>query len=200
MFSLSQARTAAQARCAASGRASRCVALVVAFIYPYVGPAEVLRNSHGSPAGQAITDGIELRRWLSSHPGAFSEGATFVVGVDHVLRLADRRSEHVACAGEPRVLAAGEMGFALGTNRIEVVEVSNQSAGFCPAVDCWVDVERSLDMEGVVLPRGFTRSIEFRRCPRCAEINLVKEAWFVCVFCDHDLPREWNVSVREPLP
>ena len=170
----------------------------MSFIYAYVGPAEILRNSQ-SPEGVAIPSAKALRDWLRDNSDARSEGATFVVGVDRLLRLAARRSEHVACAGRSEVLAAGEMRFALRGELIEVVEVSNQSTGFCPAVDCWDDIARALAFEGVTVPPTFTRPIDFRRCPRCAEINLVKDSWFVCVFCDQDLPREWNVSARTPL-
>jgi hypothetical protein len=171
----------------------------MSFIYPYVGPAEVLRNSHHAPQGQPVRSARDIRDYVSEDRASHSEGTTFVVGIDRLLRLAPRRSEHVACAGRPEVLAAGEMRFAVRGEQIMVVEVSNQSTGFCPDVDCWNDIERALTFEGVTVPRGFTRPIDFRRCPRCAEINLVKDSWFVCVFCDADLPREWNVSARTLL-
>jgi hypothetical protein len=53
---------------------------------------------------------------------------------------------------------------------------------------------------GVVPPPAFTHAVVFRRCPRCGERNLVKEDWFVCVFCDAELPAEWNVAPRREVP
>ncbi|MCX4508156.1 hypothetical protein ACIA8M_37085 [Streptomyces anulatus] len=52
-----------------------------------------------------------------SHWGAgrsapeLTEPFTFVVGTDGALRLAPRRSEHVACDGGDMVLGAGEISF-----------------------------------------------------------------------------------------
>lgn len=164
------------------------------FAYPYVGPPEVLRASQGAPAGRVITSARDLATWIDEREA--DEGATFVVGLDGRLRLAPRRSEHVACAGSLEVLAAGELQFVHG---LRVTSVSNQSTGFCPAVECWPEVVAALSFSGVVLPPAFTHAIEFRRCPDCAEVNLVKEAWFVCVFCDADLPHVWNVSARRRI-
>ena len=77
--------------------------------------------------------------------------------------------------------------------------VSNQSTGFCPAVECWPEVVAALSFEALVLPRAFTHAIEFRRCAQCREVTLVRESWFVCVFCDAALPLEWNVSARRAI-
>jgi hypothetical protein len=40
--------------------------------------------------------------------------------------------------------------------------------------------------------------VVFRRCPRCAELNVVKEEFFVCVFCESDLPAVWNIGAIAP--
>jgi hypothetical protein len=45
---------------------------------------------------------------------------------------------------------------------------------------------------GLAAPPAFTHEIVFRRCPQCGERNLVKDAWFECVFCAAELPRQWN--------
>lgn len=79
---------------------------------------------------------------------------------------------------------------------LTLIEASNQSTGFCPDVDCWADLAAALSFDAITLPPRLTRPIHFRRCPKCGEVNLVKEAWFVCVFCDADLPANWNVSAR----
>ena len=62
----------------------------------------------------------------SASSGRCSPLPMSVVGLDGALRIADRHSEHVSCAGEREVLAAGEMFFADG----RVARVSNQSSGF----------------------------------------------------------------------
>lgn len=55
------------------------------------------------------------------------ETVTFVIDLDGKLRLADRNSEHVACAGGGPVLAAGEMTFLADGPDLEVVDVNNNS-------------------------------------------------------------------------
>lgn len=123
-----------------------------------------------------------------------AEPFTFGVGTDGVLQLAPRRSEHVACAAGAMVLGAGEISFVHEASRWTVTEVSNQSSGYCPDVSCWADVARALDAAGLGRPSGFTHEVVFRRCPDCQGHNIVREGDFVCVFCDSDLPAEWNVD------
>ncbi|MDP1920731.1 MAG: hypothetical protein Q8L14_31100 [Myxococcales bacterium] len=48
-------------------------------------------------------------------------------------------------------------------------------------------------------PGGFSPEFLFRRCDACGEQSVVKERWFVCPFCDAELPRAWNVSARRPV-
>ncbi|MGW5678313.1 hypothetical protein ACWEV4_25105 [Streptomyces sp. NPDC003860] len=72
--------------------------------------------------------------------------------------------------------------------------VSNQSTGYCPDVSSWSAVARALDRVGLGRPVGFSHEVVFRRCPGCGEHNVVREEHFVCVFCDGDLPTEWNVD------
>ena len=57
----------------------------------------------------ASKQGTLIRASADLAPFATSEPITFVIGVDGVLRVADRRSEHVACAGGGDVLSAGEL-------------------------------------------------------------------------------------------
>lgn len=164
--------------------------------YTYVGPEEIRRSVSAFPAGTPITSTRDAEAWLQSHPEAFTEGATYVVDLQGRLRLAPRRSEHVACAGGEEVLAAGEIRFRQSGPRLAVAELSNQSTGYCPDTTCWAAAARACERAGLTAPPGFTPAIVFRRCARCGEINLVKEGWFVCVFCDADLPAEWNVGPR----
>ncbi|MEU4266193.1 hypothetical protein ACYCCF_29930 [Streptomyces argenteolus] len=123
-----------------------------------------------------------------------AEPFTFVVDSVGTLRLAPRRSEHVACAGGESVLGAGEMSFRTQSGRWVVEEVSNQSTGYCPDVRSWPAVADALDRAGIARPSGFTHEVIFRRCPSCHRLNIVREEDFFCVFCDEVLPMEWNVD------
>ncbi|MEM7249167.1 MAG: hypothetical protein AAF533_27855 [Acidobacteriota bacterium] len=155
----------------------------------YVGTASVRERVAGAPAGARIASRDDLRAWLAEQPPVEGESwATFVVGVDGLLRLAPQRSEHVACAGGEPVLAAGEMAF---DREGELTYCSNQSTGYCPPESCWPAVSVALRKLGVQAD-GFTMTCSFRRCPACGERNLVKDGWFRCGACDAELPREWN--------
>jgi len=169
------------------------------YAYTYVGPEEIRRSVASFPAGSAIASLRDLETWLVANPDALEEGATYVVDLQALLRLAPRRSEHVACAGGEEVLAAGEIRFQKRGSQLAVAEVSNQSTGYCPDTDCWAAVALALGRTGMTPPPGFTHEVIFRRCARCGERNLVKEGWFVCVFCDADLPAGWNVAPRRTL-
>ncbi|MCY0991290.1 hypothetical protein OV203_29355 [Nannocystis sp. ILAH1] len=162
--------------------------------YAYVGPPAIRDRERGEP-GVVIASGDDLERWLSAHPEAAGEGATYVVDLQGRLRLAARRSEHIDCAGGQAVLAAGEISIARAADRRVVVrEVSNQSTGYCPDPDCWPAVAAALTAAGLAAPTAFTRAFVFRRCPACAQINLVKDDWFFCAACDAELPRAWNFA------
>jgi hypothetical protein len=122
------------------------------------------------------------------------EALTFVVSTDGVLCVANRRSEHVACAGGAEVLAAGELVAVADAHGVRVIEVSNQSTGYCPEPESWPAVERALDAAGIAHPGRFTYEATFRRCTGCGERNLVKEGWFVCAVCGAELPLVWNIA------
>lgn len=72
--------------------------------------------------------------------------------------------------------------------------VSNQSTGYCPDVVSWSAVAQALDCADLPHPDGFTHEVVFRRFPECQEHNIVREEHYVCVFCDADLPGDWNVD------
>jgi hypothetical protein len=118
--------------------------------------------------------------------------ATFVIDADGHLLVADRRTEHVACAGGQPVLSAGEMFFDLEGDHVEAREVSNLSTGYCPEAESWPEVAAALDRVGLAHPGRFTAEVVFRRCEKCGERNVVKDGWFVCEVCGSDLPRCWN--------
>jgi hypothetical protein len=152
--------------------------------YRYVGPKEIAAVL-GAP-GTVIASAADLATWLRTNDSA----ATFVIGLDGALRIADRHSEHVSCAGEREVLAAGEMFFAGG----RVDRVSNQSSGFCPEPASWPAVAAALDRAGIAHPGRYTDAFEFRRCDACGERNIVKDDDFTCAICGGELPATWNFT------
>jgi len=167
-------------------------------LYRYVGPPGFARQaSPNSPRCRVALHGEEgkaLAEWIAKN--AERDGtliATFVVLPGGVW-VADRRSEHVACARGASVLSAGEMTFALDRRRgsIEVVHVTNQSTGYCPQPESWPAVASALDAAGIAHPGAFDLALIFRRCTKCDTTNIVKEDVYECFVCGAPLPREWN--------
>ena len=164
--------------------------------YRYVGPRELEAAARHGDGGRRIASAADFGTWAAERAAEeLAEPFTFVIGTDGVLRLAPRRSEHVACAGGARVLSAGEIGFARGPDgRWSVTEISNHSTGYCPDTVSWPAVAHALDGVRLGRPSGFTHGVVFRRCPDCQEHNIVREEDYVCVFCGSDLPHAWNVD------
>jgi hypothetical protein len=165
-------------------------------LYPYIGPAEIKARAAGRPAGTRIATAAELRAWIRStaqrpRPRGLV-AATFVIDAAGDLLLADRRSEHVACAGDGPVLSAGELLLRVLDGKVEVAEASNQSTGYCPEPGSWPAVAAALDRLGVPHPGRFTTEVVFRRCEGCGERNVVRDGWFVCGVCGAELPAGWN--------
>ena len=119
--------------------------------------------------------------------------ATFVVDPLGDLLIADRRSEHVTCAGGKPVRSAGEMTFRIG-KEVKVMEVSNQSTGYCPEPESIAAVADALARAELDGPDAFSPACIFRRCAKCDAITLVKESVFECGMCGAELPREYNVQ------
>lgn len=68
--------------------------------------------------GRPIESPADLTTWIAEQPTAeLHEPFTFVIDLEQRMRVAARRSEHVACAGGQRVLGAGEIAFEHGGNR-----------------------------------------------------------------------------------
>jgi len=167
-------------------------------LYDYVGPTEVKEAVTGQPAGVSITSADDLRGWAARQDewDGDSLTVTFVVLPAGTLRVAPRRSEHVACALGGPVLAAGELVVGLEP-RLAITEATNQSTGYCPEPACWVAARAALAALGVPCPAELTHAFRFRLCRRCGQRNLIKDDWFVCDACGHDLPHEWNFD--EPV-
>ncbi|MEL7500741.1 MAG: hypothetical protein AAFN77_24320 [Planctomycetota bacterium] len=163
--------------------------------YQYVGPNEIADVAKRQPSGTRIASVDQLAQWLATAPTERTPHqcwiATFTISLAGSLDLAPRRSEHVACAAGGPVLSAGEITF---DDDMTVVEISNQSTGFCPEPESWPAVCNALDQAGIKHPNRFTTEVIFRRCTQCGERNIVKDSWYYCGICDAKLPSDWNFS------
>ncbi|MFF2041763.1 hypothetical protein ACFVVX_15115 [Kitasatospora sp. NPDC058170] len=169
--------------------------------YRYVGPRHVIDAVQPADGGATVRTAADFADWVAAQTvEGLNEPFTFVIDTDGALRLAPRRSEHVACASGDRVLGAGEVSFCTDAGRWAVNEVSNQSTGYCPDVASWPAVANALDQADLDHPDYFTHAVVFRRCLTCQEHNIVREDHFVCVFCDADLPGRWNVDPNASHP
>lgn len=164
--------------------------------YCYVGPPEILARSRSAPKGVPIGHADDLLAWITAtrQKPDIQIMTTYVIDETSSLLIADRRSEHVACAGGEPVLSAGEMTFLVDGDEIEVIEVSNQSTGYCPEPESWPQVALALDRIPLHHPGRFSQEIVFRRCESCNQINIVKDDWLVCLSCGKELPIHWNLA------
>jgi hypothetical protein len=165
-------------------------------IYQYIGPPEIAERTCTSSAGRWIASLDDVRAWLRETRQENRGGlvvVTFVIDIRVRLLIADRRSEHVACAGGGPVRSAGEMTFAVGAP-LQVASASNQSTGFCPEPESWPAVSTALSAAGFAAPAGFDPAYHFRRCSSCRNITLVKNAVFECGICGVPLPTEYNLQ------
>lgn len=170
-------------------------------LYHYVGPGEFSDRSR-NVAGFRVTSPQDVARWIrdtQQSPKAAEITATYVVDPDGWLRIADRRSEHVACSGGGPVRSAGEMTFAKSFTGLSVTWVTNQSVGFCPEPESWPAVREAIVRAGIVPPVGFSQAFVFRRCPDCGSINIVKDNFFVCDVCGAALPESWNLTANTKM-
>jgi hypothetical protein len=168
----------------------------MAKLYRYVGPTQIKALVASGPAGTRISSVADLLAWARNSaepPGPDGlVASTFVIDASGDVLLADRRSEHVVCAGGELVLSAGELFFLVADDTVEVAEASNQSTGYCPDPESWPAVGSALGRIGVDHPGRFTTEVVFLRCDHCGERNVVRNGWFVCGVCGAGLPTEWN--------
>lgn len=157
--------------------------------YSYVGPPEIAASVQ-QPEGAAIRSRVDVIAWVAASGEAAPVTATFTVDRDGLLRIAPRRSEHVACAGGVAVRAAGELEIDGGG---AVTAASNQSTGYCPEPACWAALADALDRAGVPHPGALTAAFVFRRCPGCSQRCIVKDDWYTCEVCGAALPDRYNV-------
>jgi hypothetical protein len=170
--------------------------------YHYDGPGAIASRVRTAPAGVRIDLADDVRRWVRQTDQEPDDSghvtATFVIDESGALRIADRRSEHVACAGGGLVLSAGEMTFRIAAGRVEVVGTTNQSTGYCPEPESWPAVRAALERAGLQPPPGFDPAFTFRRCERCRSVNIVKDGVFECGVCSAPLPDHWNFAPANP--
>ena len=168
----------------------------MAELYSYVGPAEIANAANMGTPRRMIETACDVRSWVNDDPQLDSTGAftaTFIIDSDGKLWIADRRSEHIACARRQAVLSAGEITFSITPQGITVAYVTNQSTGYCPKPESWPCVETALKNAGLEPPEDFDVRCEFRRCS-CGQINIVKNSEYDCAVCGSELPHEWNFN------
>jgi hypothetical protein len=170
-------------------------------VYEYIGP-EVLRADakagipkcrlRDCPDLAALVRTLEL-----AEPNSDEVTLTYVVDAGGVLWIADRHSEHVACARGRGVLAAGELTVTPGRPGLKVIEATNQSTGYCPEPGSWEALAKALDSEGIPGPSRFEHVFVFRRCTACGATAIVKDEFFECAECGDALSADWNFGPAE---
>ena len=164
-------------------------------LYHYVGPEGIRQRAVSQAVRTPMGHADDALQWIVSQSQLRAGDyvpATYIVDRQTQLWVADRRSEHVACAGGGDVLAAGELVFAEHRGQVAVVEATNQSTGYCPEPECWSIVEAVLDTLQIAHPPDFTAAFDFRRCDRCGATNLIKDGVFECAMCEAALSQTWN--------
>lgn len=165
-------------------------------LYKYVGPEEIRKESEGKNTGTVIRHPEDVLHWAKEQ-NLFNKSndslvITFVIDEQKNLRIAHRNSEHIACASGGNVYSAGEMTFYLSEKEQSVIDVTNQSTGYCPEPSSWDVVNEVLDNIGIEHPGCFTVEFIFRRCEKCGQKNIVKNEWFYCSVCNAELNPQWN--------
>ncbi|AFY53022.1 hypothetical protein Riv7116_0419 [Rivularia sp. PCC 7116] len=165
-------------------------------MYKYVGAEEIRETTAHLPPGSRILSTNDIDDWIRETKQQVDASgliaATFVVDCEGYLIIADRHSEHIACAGGKRVLSAGEIFFQKFKNDLEIAEITNQSTGFCPEPESWQHVANALNLIKIPYPSSFNVEFIFRRCFACSQINIVKDNIFICSVCKVKLPQKWN--------
>ena len=157
--------------------------------YKYVGPSDIMERSRRRDDCIRVNHPSDV---LSTIEGIWV--ATFIIDTDEQLWVADRRSEHVACADGKDVLAAGEITLERTNEGLIATQISNQSTGYCPEPSSWSTVQRVLERVGIPHPSRFTHAFEFRRCDKCQTTNLIKDSVFECAVCGAEISRVWNYA------
>lgn len=165
-------------------------------LYDYVGPASVRASACFDTPRHQVSDGAALNAWAQSHQlingREHCVTFTYVVLPPARLFVADRHSEHVACARGDKVLTAGEITFERTGSRWVVFETSNLSTGYCPESSSWHILNEALQAAGFAPVDGFTNPFEFRYCSQCQQTCVIKDDVYECPSCLTVLPENWN--------
>jgi hypothetical protein len=164
--------------------------------YVYIGRKELKRLLQQPLQRKCIAQSDDVLAWIKESKQVLQSDktviATFIIDADQKLWIADRHSEHVVCAAGHSVLSAGEITFHVDLGTVEVVEISNQSTGYCPEPESWWAVSAALSQLNMPHPSDFTAAYLFRRCDACKNINIIKDGWFECEVCQAPLNQQWN--------
>ncbi|MEO7718875.1 MAG: hypothetical protein ABIY70_21965 [Capsulimonas sp.] len=161
--------------------------------YRYIGADDLLDLNTDR---QCVRRQADVLSWIATTSQRLqnqSITATFVIDTEGWLWIADRRSEHVACARGGRVLSAGEMTFDM-QNGVSVTDATNQSLGYCPEPESWLAVADALTRADIPGPPDFTNAYIIRLCETCKTKNIVKEGVFECEVCESALSGQWNLD------
>lgn len=171
-------------------------------LFPYRGPSRLVPASGARPAGVVVETALQFAD-LADDPsqerlGDGSVAFTYVVDQSNSLRVANRRSEHVVCAGGEPVLAAGELFVTPGRKGSWVVRASNFSNGYMPSEDSFMALKLALERARLPAPKGFDPAIAYRYCGRCMEAVIAETG--ACRVCQAALALKWDLdaSVFEP--
>lgn len=165
--------------------------------YHYIGNPDFIPKGEFPP--RTLVDSVEsVRTWMSEHSREVDiEGniaATYVVDTNLQFWIADRGSEHVACARLGDVISAGEVFFSESKAGPYIDHITNQSTGYCPEPSSWPAITKALLDSDLEFPHCFDPEFTFRRCTNCEDLSVVKEGFFVCLACNTDLPADYNVQ------
>ncbi len=166
--------------------------------YHYVGPKKIYDSVSLDIPRQKVTNPQDIWSWIEKNEEDFISKnevtCTYVVDIDFSLWITSRHYEHVACARRAKVLGAGEITFALSQSEIIISYISNQSTGYCPGVESWSVLEWILPRLGIEYPDYYSLALIFRICPRCHQINIIKENLYECAVCDAALERAMSFA------
>jgi len=154
--------------------------------YTYVGPDHILERVLAEFKGFEISISDDLLSWIVQSQQQLQQGiliTTFVIDLEGRLLVADRHSEHVQCAFGSPVLSAGEITFEIEKKEIEVIDISNQSTGYCPHINSWPSVQQALDQIGWQHPNEFTNAFTFGYCDPCRKPSILKGLDSECSRC-----------------
>ena len=166
--------------------------------YKYIGPEERRDLFADDSIGTKVKSFEDVLKWIKETDQHLDHNtevvATYVILKNRFMYIADRHSEHVACAQGQDVLSAGEITFFIDKGKVEVIEVTNLSTGYCPAPASWKAVDKALKKAKLLHPKKFTCHFEFRLCLKCETINVIKDDWYVCAMCEQELDKKRNIN------